>query len=382
MVKRKTRTRSPKGLRIIERDGHWHIHGSVTLHDGRTIRVRRSTGLSSTAPKTEAEHLKARVEAEVREAVITGKSPSVLFSRAAVEWIKSANPGPTDIQNAGKLGKFFGSLRVDQITPADWLGYMRKDHSKNKPSTIRRYAKTFLAVMNFACRNEWVENLPHFEMPKDDKQKKEKVQKYLFPEEIKLLFDCAAPHLKPLIAVYSTTGCRVSEIIYLGVRDFLLAPNRERVTLYDTKNGEKYTKPLHPWAGQVMRDWLRNRQTGAAFLTPQGKPYVKQEGRRGGQFKAAMDAAKERAAKELIKEGQKDRAEVMMKVTPHWLRHSFASLMMADGVPVRTIMEAGGWKSSRIVIETYGHLAPKEADKVVLDLPFHFETAETEKAIK
>jgi len=316
----------------------------------------------------------------VREAVISGKSPSVLFSRAAVEWIQSANPGATDIQNAGKLGEFFGALRVDQIMSSDWLNYINKHHPKNKPSTIRRYGKTFLAIMNFACRNEWVDKIPHFEMPKDDKKDEEKVHKYLYPHEIKLLFDSASKHAKPLIAVYATTGCRVSEIIYLKVRDFILAPGRERITLYNTKNGEKYTKPLHPWAGAVMREWLGNRQTGNAFLTPKGIPYVQTEGKRGGQIKGAIDSARERAAKELVKDGQHDRAEVMRKVTPHWLRHSFASLMMMDGVPVRTIMEAGGWKSSRLVIETYGHLAPKASDEAVMNLPLDFQESETKAA--
>ncbi len=382
MVKRKTRARAPKGLHIIERDGHWHISGTVTLHDGRAIRVRRSTGLcTATASKAEAEHIKSRIEAEARESVITGKSTSVVFARAALEWLKSKAPKPTDIQNAKKLGTYFGSLRVDQITSADILGYINKDHSNNKPSTIKRYLNTLKAILNYSERIGWIEKgkVPHIEMPRVEPSE---TNKWLNPSEIKLLYDCAAKHIQPLIAVYATTGCRVSEIIHLEIKDFILAPGRERVMLGVTKNGEQYTKALHPWAGQVLRDYLNKRSKGAAFLTNRGVPYENHGGRYGGHIKKGFATAKKKAAQELRDNNQNDRAEVMEKVTPHWFRHSFASFMLKSGADVKTAMEAGGWKSVQLFIKTYGHLAPNAAEEAVRDLPLDFEAAKSKQASK
>ena len=51
-------------------------------------------------------------------------------------------------------------------------------------------------------------------------------------------------------------------------------------------------------------------------------------------------------------------------VTPHVLRHTFASRLAMAGVPLRAIQELGGWRSLRMV-ERYAHLSPEyQADAV------------------
>jgi len=235
--------------------------------------------------------------------------------------------------------------------------------------------------LRYAERMGWIEKgkVPHIEMPRIEPAE---TNKWLYPHEIKLLYDCAAHHLKPLIAVYATTGCRVSEIIHLEVRNFILAPGRERVILGVTKNGSQYSKALHPWAGQVMRDWLGSRQKGAAFLTQKGQPYESHGGKFGGHIKTSFKTAKTKAAEILKEDGHTDRAVVMLKVTPHWLRHSFASFLLQSGADVKTAMEAGGWKSVQLFVKTYGHLAPNAAEEAARKLPLDFADEKSKRASK
>src|SRR5271165_4068230 len=59
---RKRAPRLPPGLAIIERDGHWHLHGTLRVA-GNSRRVRKSTELPATAENREyAEALRATLE--------------------------------------------------------------------------------------------------------------------------------------------------------------------------------------------------------------------------------------------------------------------------------------------------------------------------------
>lgn len=60
-----------------------------------------------------------------------------------------------------------------------------------------------------------------------------------------------------------------------------------------------------------------------------------------------------------------DRAQIVYK-SPHLVgRHSFATNAMNSGVDIKTAMDAGGWKSVNVFIETYVHT--KDAGRVVAD---------------
>ena len=43
------------------------------------------------------------------------------------------------------------------------------------------------------------------------------------------------------------------------------------------------------------------------------------------------------------------------RVRPHQLRHTWASLHMARGTPLKWIQQQGGWSSARMLLDTYGH---------------------------
>ncbi len=60
-------------------------------------------------------------------------------------------------------------------------------------------------------------------------------------------------------------------------------------------------------------------------------------------------------------------------VTPHVLRHTFASRLAMAGVDLRTIQELGGWKSLKMV-ERYSHLSPGHKAEAVEKISNHFPT--------
>ena len=46
--------------------------------------------------------------------------------------------------------------------------------------------------------------------------------------------------------------------------------------------------------------------------------------------------------------------------SPHCLRHTWASLHMVRGTPVKWIQEQGGWTTAKLLLDTYGHFMPTE----------------------
>lgn len=54
----------------------------------------------------------------------------------------------------------------------------------------------------------------------------------------------------------------------------------------------------------------------------------------------------------------RDRAN-LPDMTPHTLRHTFASRLAMAGVDMRTLQELGGWHTLRMV-QRYAHLAPSQ----------------------
>ena len=51
-------------------------------------------------------------------------------------------------------------------------------------------------------------------------------------------------------------------------------------------------------------------------------------------------------------------------MTPHVLRHTFASRLAMAGADLRTIQKLGGWQSLKMV-ERYAHLSPSHKSEAV-----------------
>ncbi len=48
------------------------------------------------------------------------------------------------------------------------------------------------------------------------------------------------------------------------------------------------------------------------------------------------------------------------RVTPHSLRHSWATLHLSRGTPIERVRKMGGWSSAKMLLDVYGHFLPRE----------------------
>src|SRR4030095_11121358 len=48
------------------------------------------------------------------------------------------------------------------------------------------------------------------------------------------------------------------------------------------------------------------------------------------------------------------------RVTPHDLRHTCVSRHLEAGTPIKWIQERGGWTTSKVLLDVYGHFMPTD----------------------
>jgi len=153
------------------------------------------------------------------------------------------------------------------------------------------------------------------------------------------------PHYYPFILFMADTGVRISEALSVRWEGVDLELGIARV-YRDKTGGQPTDLELTDRLRGVLRD-LRASQVraldGSVFLSPRGGPILHESFRR-------------RVFNPLVKrvfEGKRH-------LTPHSLRHSWASVHMARMTPLKWIQEQGGWASAKMLLDVYGHFMPTE----------------------
>jgi integrase len=170
--------------------------------------------------------------------------------------------------------------------------------------------------------------------------------RYLEPEEEAGLLEAAREPLRSVILIGIHAGLRIqAEALLLAWSDVDLKRGLLTVQAAYAKNGTNRTVPLN----SVLRAALARLREAAkdgehVFTSPRsGKPLK--------SIRNAFELARKKAG-------------LGEEVTPHTLRHTFASRLAMAGVDLRTIQELGGWKTLSLV-ERYSHLTPRHrADAV------------------
>ena len=136
-------------------------------------------------------------------------------------------------------------------------------------------------------------------------------------------------------------GLRVTELVSLDLEDLDLEQGSVRCL---GKGGKERLIPVHADAISVLRRYIdetrpalvRNSSERALFLNRRGQRLSRQ-----GFW--------------LILKGQAKRAGIDKKITPHTLRHSFATHLLQGGAPLRHVQELLG-HSSITTTQVYTHL--------------------------
>lgn len=388
--------RRSRGLQLVERDGYWHVHGTVRAA-GRSIRVRRSLGLPADASKQdEAEALIDSIKDDVT-AEATGqkrKGDAVGIAARAYLMAPRERPlAPSAIRIVQEITKQFGPRRLNDIPRKDWTTWVDARQRGNKAATRERFLNGVVAFLRFSAEHHGLQEVPKFIRDKKARNPVRRARRRvedLRPDLIWRLFNACHISVRAQLAAEWSTGGRVSSILYgARVADLILAPGREQITYRNTKNGKDVSAALSPTAAAVLREYIEWRgnlhdREAPLFLTYKKQPYTDNGKAWGGQNKTAFNAAKRRARRGLLNDAFEesrrlraagDRAaalEVLLaarndvrllrRVTQHWFRHLMATRMAHKDL--RGTMEQGGWDDHRSVMG-YVHDVPERRRALV-----------------
>ena len=206
----------------------------------------------------------------------------------------------------------------------DYIKYMQEEGKK--PSTISRGLASIRSFYQYEAKNKVVEKDPTegIQSPKIEKR----VPSVLTSNEVALLLDqpknvdLKGTRDKAMLEFAYATGMRVTEIISLNVDDINLE------TGYATcKNGKKErTVPIGEMSLKALKDYMLNaRHTmikddneKALFVNVNGQRLTRQ-----GFWK--------------IIKYYKEQAHIDKDITPHVLRHSFATHLLQNGADLKSI---------------------------------------------
>ncbi|MCT4559422.1 MAG: site-specific tyrosine recombinase XerD [Pelagimonas sp.] len=233
-------------------------------------------------------------------------------------------------------------------------------------ATRARRLSAIKQLYRFAFEEGLREDNPAVQITGPGREKK--LPKTLTPEEVDRLLDAAQNHGRNtgdqirnscLMQVLYATGMRVSELVSLPVSATRGDP---RMLLVRGKGGKERMVPLSPPARRALRAWLALRDEIDEIAQSQGKvpsPFLFPSRGKAGHLTrhAFYNQIKEIAVKAGV---------APEKVTPHTLRHAFATHLLANGADLRSIQTLLG-HADLATTEIYTHVLEERLKDLVLE---------------
>ncbi|MFH1826061.1 MAG: tyrosine recombinase XerC [bacterium] len=251
------------------------------------------------------------------------------------------------------LVNLIGQKTIDRTLAREYLIALEK--KKYSRRSIARKLSASRSFFRFLLREKVItknpfENLLTPKLPK-------KLPNFLYPEELKSLLE--APDLKnplglrdrAILEIIYGTGLRVAEVIRMNKNDadfdeqeikVLGKGAKERIVLF----GSMAATALHHYIDSGRPKLVAGKKSAALFLN-----------RRGGRLTP-------RSIERMLVYNAK-KAGLAKKVTPHTLRHSFATHLLSGGADLRMVQELLGHVSLSTT-QVYTHIT-KERLKEVYD---------------
>ena len=247
-------------------------------------------------------------------------------------------------------------LKISQLGIRDLSDYVGWLHSQRlAPATIARHIVSLRMFFRFLQMEGILEeNLTEL---LGSQKLWQRVPEILSPAMVQRFLEAPRPYDtfwrrdRSLLELLYATGCRASELSTLEVRDVHLA---ERYCLCHGKGGKQRLTPLGRAAQTAVEDYLQNERPGLAAQATNPPPWLLLS-RRGRRLRreAIWEHVKKYAA----------RAGISPTISPHTLRHSFATHLLAGGADLRQVQEMLGHSSIQTT-QIYTHVDPSRLKQV------------------
>lgn len=302
------------------------------------------------------------------------EKPLIEYFHDFLDWleIEKGLSSKTQENYARFLSKFFNWLKkenLEQLKPKELTldhitkyrlflarQYSKKDGEGLKKTTQNYYLIGLRSFLNFLAERN-IESLAPNKV-KLAREKKDKEVKFLTLKEIEKLFSVINLNTfegirdRAILETLFSTGMRISELIALNRDQFEITPKTKELEISIVGKGGKrrpvyFSKRAIFW----IRKYLEKRKDKEKAL------FV--------SFKNKARSPKRISARAIQKAIKKYSllAGLPLKVTPHVLRHSFATDLLSQGVDLRIVQEFLGHKTI-LATQIYTHITSKKLKEI------------------
>ena len=225
-------------------------------------------------------------------------------------------------------------------------GFMATLYEKgDKKSTVARKLAAIRSFFGFCIRKRWLEDNPAkvLASPKQDRP----IPAFLTEEEMERFLDLPRSTQplqlrdRAILELLYATGIRVGELVAIDIEDISFA---ERLIRIRGKGKKERLVPFGARARESMDEYLAQRSVLA-----KGK-----EGLRSFFLNYRGERLTSRSVERIVGK-HIARTAIRRKISPHSLRHSFASHLLSRGADLRIIQELLGHESLATT-QKYTHL--------------------------
>ena len=254
-------------------------------------------------------------------------------------------------QNDLKKAYIFFKKDFKDLSKKDIQNYIQSLSKKESASSVSRTISTLKSFYKFLQINRYTKNNPlgTISNPKTIK----KLPKVLSEKEVDKLLDInLKTHFdyrnKAMLELMYSSGLRVSELINLKVNDIDLKNASVRIF---GKGSKERIVPLDDYAIEALDNYIKyyrkslfkHGENNYLFLNNHGNKMTRQ-----GFFKILQKIAKEK--------------NIKSELSPHTLRHSFATHLLKHGADLRSIQELLG-HSDISTTQIYTHITSERLQK-------------------
>lgn len=239
--------------------------------------------------------------------------------------------------------------QIDSRLVRSFLSHLKKRQLSR--ATIARKLAAWRSFFRFLHREKFVPNNPMVKMANPKQEKR--LPKFLYQDEAKQLVESPDDTVlgirdRSLLELLYATGIRVSELVSLDLTQLDLNRGYLRVM---GKGSKERLVPLHDQAVKVMEAYLNvsrpklaNRDCTAVFVNYKGS------------------RISDRAVRKILA-NYCQRAGLKSTISPHVIRHSFATHLLDNGADLRSVQELLGHVSLSTT-QIYTHVTKQKLKKI------------------
>ncbi|SDX06602.1 Site-specific recombinase XerD [Nitrosomonas oligotropha] len=316
-------------MSLFKRGKTWWI--SFTTPSGERVRCS-----AATEDKTQAQEFHDKLKAESWRVVKLGDKPKRTWDEAAYKWLMETQDKKThhdDVAKINWLQQFFRGKYLDELTRDVIAGIGELKRKETSPATANRLLALIRSILRRAALDwEWIDKPPVIKLYREAKRR----VRYLSATQASILIQELPQHLGDMVTFSLATGLRRSNVTKLEWSQVDMQRNVAWIHGDQAKAG----KPIHVTLNATAIAVL-TRQIGKhprSVFSYKGKPITQVN------TKAWYKALKRAGIEDF---------------RWHDLRHTWASWLTQNGVPLNVIQEMGAWESAEMV-RRYAHLAPEQ----------------------